>query len=107
MVVPNPQEAYQPYDLAVEAYSRHIYWTDTEHNVINVTRMDMTAVGVVINGPHQKPRSIALAPEKGYVIQLRLLLFNAQDFWKTIETLSCWYSLDSPQGPVAPTGLRL
>ena len=29
---------------------------------------------------------------------LRLLLFNAQerkDFWKTIKTLSCWYSLDS------------
>ncbi len=67
-VVPNPQpqDLFQPVDIAIDPYSRHIYWSDSLNNVINVTRLDMQAVGVIVDGPHQKPRSIALAPQKGY-----------------------------------------
>ena len=46
-------------------FPRHLYWSDSMHNVINVTRLDMVPVGVVVKGSNQKPRSIALAPEKG------------------------------------------
>ena len=38
------------------------------NNVVNVTRLDMTPVGVVLQAPNNfKPRSIALFPERGYV----------------------------------------
>ena len=65
VVVPNPQpqDLFQPVDIAIDPYSRHLYWSDSLHNVINVTRLDMQAVGVIVDG--QKPRSIALAPQKG------------------------------------------
>ena len=67
VVIHNPQsqDLYNPYDIAIDSFSRHLYWSDSMNNVINVTRLDMRAVGVVIKGSHQKPRSIALAPEKG------------------------------------------
>lgn len=64
---PHPQDLFFPYDIDIDPFSRHIYWSDQMHNVINVTRMDSTKIGVVVNGPQQKPRSIALAPIKGYV----------------------------------------
>ena len=66
VVIPNPQsEALQPYDIAIDPFSRHLYWSDSTHNVINVTSLNMVPVGVVVKGSNQKPRSIALAPEKG------------------------------------------
>ena len=55
-----------PYDMALEPFTRNIYWTDATRNIINVTRVDGSSVGVVINSEHQKPRSIALHPYKGY-----------------------------------------
>ena len=70
MVIHNPHhpdgsDMYHPYDIAVDPFSRHLYWSDSMHNVINVTKLNMNAVGVVVKGSNQKPRSIALAPEKG------------------------------------------
>ena len=58
----------QPYDIAIDPYSRTLYWTCSMNNVVNVTRLDMTPVGVVLQAPSNfKPRSIALFPERGYV----------------------------------------
>jgi low density lipoprotein receptor-related protein 5/6 len=59
----------QPFDIAVDPYSRTLYWTDSQNNVVNVTRLDMTPVGVVLQANNFKPRSIALFPERGSVTQ--------------------------------------
>lgn len=68
-VVPNPQpqDQFVPHDIAIDPYSRMLYWTDSQKNVINVTRLDGTSVGVIISGRDQKPRNIVLAPELGLV----------------------------------------
>ncbi|KAK7490751.1 hypothetical protein BaRGS_00017980, partial [Batillaria attramentaria] len=64
----NPSGKFQPYDIAIDPYSRTLYWTCSVNNVVNVTRLDMTPVGVVLQAPNNfKPRSIALFPERGYM----------------------------------------
>ncbi len=79
---PQPQDQLHPADIAIDPFTHHLYWTDQISNVINVTRIGntMTPIGVVVKGPHQRPRSIVLAPEKGYVKNLHacssLNLFN-------------------------------
>lgn len=65
VVVSNPLKRHQPYDIAIDPFSRYIYWTCAENNVINVTHLNTTAVGVVVEGKDEKPRSIVLHPEKG------------------------------------------
>ena len=65
VVVRNENEAYKPYDMAIDPYSRVIYWTCAKRNVINITRLDSTPLGVVIQGDKEKPRSIVLNPLKG------------------------------------------
>lgn len=55
----------QPYDLSIDIYSRFIYWTSEVTNVINVTRLDGSRVGVVLRGEHDKPRAIVVNPERG------------------------------------------
>ncbi|XP_070568538.1 low-density lipoprotein receptor-related protein 6-like isoform X1 [Ptychodera flava] len=62
-----------PYDIAIDAYSRHLYWTCSQNNVINVTRLDMTSIGVVVDGDNEKPRSIVLNPAKGYMYWTNLV----------------------------------
>ncbi|KAM9468136.1 low-density lipoprotein receptor-related protein 6 [Clarias gariepinus] len=57
----------QPYDLSIDIYSRFIYWTSEVTNVINVTRLDGSRVGVVLRGEHDKPRAIVVNPERGYM----------------------------------------
>jgi len=54
-----------PYDLAIDPYARMVYWTDTEHKVITVTRTDGENIGVIVDDVDA--RSIALAPEEGCV----------------------------------------
>jgi low density lipoprotein receptor-related protein 5/6 len=54
--------------MAVDPYGRLLYWTCANTNAINVTRLDNgSAVGVVVKVDGEKPRNIALHPEKGYV----------------------------------------
>lgn len=55
----------QPYDMSIDIYSRFIYWTCEATNVINVTRMDGRAVGVVLRGDQDRPRAILVNPERG------------------------------------------
>ncbi|KAM9276077.1 low-density lipoprotein receptor-related protein 6 isoform 5-T5 [Cariama cristata] len=65
--VPNQNLDMQPYDLSIDIYSRYIYWTCEATNVINVTRLDGRAMGVVLKGDQDRPRAIVVNPEKGYM----------------------------------------
>lgn len=60
-------QGLQLYDLSIDIYSRFIYWTSEVTNVINVTRIDGSRVGVVLRGEHDKPRAIVVNPERGSV----------------------------------------
>lgn len=51
--------------MALDPYGRRLYWTDAETNVINVTRLDGTPIGVVVEGQQRHPRLITLFAEKG------------------------------------------
>uniref|UniRef100_A0A673HZI1 EGF-like domain-containing protein n=1 Tax=Sinocyclocheilus rhinocerous TaxID=307959 RepID=A0A673HZI1_9TELE len=66
-VVSSASLGLQPYDLSIDVYSRFIYWTSEVTNVINVTRIDGSRVGVVLRGEHDKPRAIVVNPERGYM----------------------------------------
>ncbi|CAH1786283.1 unnamed protein product [Owenia fusiformis] len=72
-VVPNPQELLKPNDIAIDPYTHQIFWTDSKNNVINVTRFNMKSVGLVIRGPGERPRSIALHPEKGHMYWVNMV----------------------------------
>lgn len=52
-------------DIAIDPYSRLLYWADADSGVINVTTLSQESVGLVVNDPQQKPRAIALAPSHG------------------------------------------
>ncbi|KAJ3612345.1 hypothetical protein NHX12_020621 [Muraenolepis orangiensis] len=65
--VGGPNLGLQPYDLSIDVYSRFIYWTSEVTNVVNVTRIDGSRVGVVLRGEHDKPRAIVVNPERGYM----------------------------------------
>jgi hypothetical protein len=57
-----------PFDMSLDPYARLLYWTCANTNAINVTRLDNgSAVGVVVKVDGEKPRNIALHPEKGCV----------------------------------------
>ncbi|XP_075213889.1 low-density lipoprotein receptor-related protein 6 [Lycorma delicatula] len=60
---------HQPYDLAVDPYSRLLYWSCAISNTVNITRLENgSAIGMVVRGGDgEKPRNIALHPEKGYL----------------------------------------
>lgn len=60
-------QGLQLYDLSIDIYSRFIYWTSEVTNVVNVTRIDGSRVGVVLRGEHDKPRAIVVNPERGSV----------------------------------------
>ncbi|CAH1258892.1 LRP6 [Branchiostoma lanceolatum] len=67
-VVANLDSLFQPIDMAIDEFSRHIYWTCAQTNTINVTRIsDLSPVGVVIAGDKERPRSIVLDPKRGYM----------------------------------------
>lgn len=52
-----------PFDLALDAIGRLLFWSCSLKNVINVTRLENgSAVGVIVNG--EKPRLIAIHPTK-------------------------------------------
>ena len=75
---PNGHTPFDPLDMAIDPYSRLLYWTCDNQTAINVTRLDGTPVGLVISGKDQKPRLLALMPEKGYKLQCIIMNYNVQ-----------------------------
>ena len=65
---PKGHTPFDPLDMAIDPYSRLLFWTCDNQTAINVTRLDGTPVGLVISRKDQKPRLLALMPEKGYRI---------------------------------------
>ena len=59
----------------MEPYSGLLFWSCQVENVINVTRLNGSRVGVVAGGAGtaDKPRNIALMPEIGSVRALSLV----------------------------------
>lgn len=50
-----------PFDLALDPLGRLLFWTCSQYDAINVTRLDNgSALGVVVKGDGEKPRNIAL-----------------------------------------------
>jgi low density lipoprotein receptor-related protein 5/6 len=69
---------FRPYDLAVDPFSRLLFWSCEQTNAINVTRIDIedpdeAVVGSILGGNEDQPRSIALHP------QLRFVTFFLQE----------------------------
>lgn len=63
---------FHPYDLAFDPYSRLLFWSCANSDVINVTRVDKKVDGnsvrgdsILRNASYHKPRNLALHPEKG------------------------------------------
>ncbi|KAL6424282.1 hypothetical protein ACFW04_009838 [Cataglyphis niger] len=53
--------AGHPFDLALDPLGRLLFWTCSENDAINVTRLDNgSALGVVVKGDGEKPRNIAI-----------------------------------------------
>ncbi|XP_012250592.2 low-density lipoprotein receptor-related protein 6 [Athalia rosae] len=54
-----------PFDLALDPLGRLLFWSCSENDAINVTRLDNgSMLGVVVKGEGEKPRNIAVHPEK-------------------------------------------
>lgn len=76
IVVANPTQSLHPYDLAVEPYSRVLFWSCSRFNAINATRIDnQLAVGILVGGPStiDKPRNLAVHPLKGLLFFTNLV----------------------------------
>lgn len=53
--------AGHPFDLALDPLGRLLFWTCSENDAINVTRLDNgSALGVVVKGDGEKPRNVAI-----------------------------------------------
>lgn len=63
----NQNGEHRPFDIAVDPYSRVLYWTCAKKNTINITGLDGSPVGVIVEGDHYVPRYIVLNPLGGYV----------------------------------------
>ncbi|XP_060033222.1 low-density lipoprotein receptor-related protein 5 isoform X2 [Erinaceus europaeus] len=64
---PGQHTERQPHDLSIDVYSRALFWTCEATNSINVHRLDGDPVGVVLRGERDRPRAIAVNPERGYL----------------------------------------
>ncbi|XP_054717262.1 low-density lipoprotein receptor-related protein 6-like [Uloborus diversus] len=73
IVVSNPSDNIHPYDIAIDPYSRSVYWSCAQHNTINVTTMKGKAVGNVIGDHDDRPRFIALHPNKGLLFWVNMI----------------------------------
>ncbi|PIK48062.1 putative low-density lipoprotein receptor-related protein 6 [Apostichopus japonicus] len=63
----DPDSTTNPVDIALDPYGHRLFWTDAVTNVINVTRLDGTPIGVVVEGPQRRPRLLTLIAEKGFM----------------------------------------
>ena len=54
-----------PIDMALDPYSRHLYWTDDVARNIKITSLTTRATGIIVDGRRSAPRSITLDPKRG------------------------------------------
>lgn len=60
-----PGGSGHPFDLALDPLGRLLFWSCSQNDAINVTRLDSdSSLGVVVKGEGEKPRNIAVHPEK-------------------------------------------
>ncbi|KAL4225758.1 Low-density lipoprotein receptor-related protein 6 [Mactra antiquata] len=64
-VVNNP--GVRPFDLAIDPYSRILFYSCEQNNVINFTRLDVKQEGIVVQGEDFKPRYLALNSQTGHL----------------------------------------
>ena len=71
-VVFSKMEIFPSFDLVVDPFTRTLYWTSTNTNTINVTRLgdeDVIAMGpLMVGGANDKPRFLALHAEKQLLV---------------------------------------
>lgn len=61
------QERFLPFDLAIDPFTRSLYWTCANTNTINVTRLgrEMVPLGpIMMGGTMDRPRFIAIHPTR-------------------------------------------
>ncbi|KAK6630230.1 hypothetical protein RUM43_015023 [Polyplax serrata] len=68
-VVSITDKNFHPYDLALDPYTRLLFWSCATSDVINVTRIDSPTVRVdsILKNVSHKPRNLALHPEQGFL----------------------------------------
>jgi len=55
----------RPFDIAIDPYSRVLFYSCSENNAINFTHLDTKLGGPVISGGQNKPRFLAVNPWEG------------------------------------------
>ena len=84
-VVFSKMEIFPSFDLVVDPFTRTLYWTSTNTNTINVTRLgdeDVIAMGpLMLGGANDKPRFLALHAEK----QLLVVTMEGAGLKKTLD----------------------
>lgn len=67
IIVGNNGNTFNLYDLALDPFSRLLFWSCSETDTINVTRLTNNSFqgSIFRNIDGEKPRNLALHPEKG------------------------------------------
>lgn len=55
----------RPFDLAIDPFSRVLFYSSAETDSITFVHLELEVSGVVVQGPHYKPRYLAVNPFKG------------------------------------------
>ncbi|XP_058789142.1 low-density lipoprotein receptor-related protein 6 [Phymastichus coffea] len=109
-VVVLPGGTGHPFDLALDPLGRLLFWSCSMNDAINVTRLDSdSTLGVVVKGEGEKPRNIALHPER------RLLLWTdvgekmrvMQSLMDGTERVVIASDLETPSGLAVDTAANL
>lgn len=56
--------------MAIDPYSRRLFWSDMDSNVINVTTLDGLAIGIILSEKEYRLQTIAINPDKGYLFTI-------------------------------------
>lgn len=73
VVVQNMNDLIHPFDMAIEPYSRSLYWSCAQNDVINVTKLNGKPIGIIISAEDQKPRHIVIHQNKGLIFWTNLV----------------------------------
>lgn len=54
-----------PNSMAIDPYTRYMYWSDAFNNLINVTTLDKKEIGVIYQSTVDKPTDLAINALRG------------------------------------------